>query len=212
MSGTDRLKSDRPRAVSDFYETPYGLIEGTKLFLKPLFDETYLNSYPYYLDPGCGNGRWGECIKDWYANKIWVDGIDIEERTKSPAYTSWAKGNFLACDFGDLTYDFVGGNFPFGSAEEFILKSLECTVEGGYVFSLLRLNFWGSQRRHWGLFDDFKPIQCWVSSRRPSFFSANGGGKTTDNFEYAMFIWQKGNRPDYTKTSTFYWNYDKRDK
>lgn len=90
-------------------------------------------------------------------------------------------------------YDIVITNPPFNLALDIIKKSLEFTVDWGYVIMLLRLNFFGSKNRK-RFFEDTLPIETYVHHKRISF--AKGA---TDSIEYMHCVWKKGINPPYTK-------------
>lgn len=84
---------------------------------------------------------------------------------------------------------------PFDIALKVIKKALEDVQNNGYVIMLLRLNFFGSEKRNKWLLENM-PKYCFVHSKRMSF-TQNGG---TDSIEYAHFIWQKGVTSKHTET------------
>lgn len=76
-------------------------------------------------------------------------------------------------------------NPPFYAAQTHIYRALEVAEFG--VYSLLRLNFLGSQKRK-NFFENNEPdVLC--LSERPSF-----DGKGTDRTEYSWFHWNPKKR------------------
>jgi hypothetical protein len=90
--------------------------------------------------------------------------------------------------------EIIIGNPPFTLALDFIKKALEDVEYGGYVIMLCRLNYFGAQYRK-KFWDKYMPLYVYVHSKRMSF---SDDGKTDSN-EYAHFVWQKGNYPEFTK-------------
>jgi len=202
------LKSERPRREYDFYETPAELVDASinRLWL----DEQIIPIYNY-LDPGCGNGIWGN-ILCYHVPDANIIGIDINLPDKDimgydTAYDILYDRDYLEYDVYN-EYDLIAGNPPYSLAEEFVRKSFELLRKGGYIFFLLRLAFLESKKRHFGLFSEFPPKRVYVLSRRPSFFSSNGKTKTTDALSYAMFLWQEGWKGK-TELDWLYWEYEK---
>lgn len=106
------------------------------------------------------------------------------------------KGDFLGSHFDKYKerFDIVISNPPYNQAQEFIERGLEMVKEDGYVIYLLRLNFFGAQKRL-EFFQKHMPVYTVVSSKRPKFVE----GKQTDATEYCHMIWQKGNYPKHSK-------------
>ena len=76
--------------------------------------------------------------------------------------------------------DCIIDNPPFSLAQQFIDRGLS---DARFNAHLLRLNFFGSQKRMpW--WQDKMPTHLFVLSQRPSFT-----GKGTDSIEYAWFVW-----------------------
>lgn len=87
-------------------------------------------------------------------------------------------------------------NPPFNLAEPIIEKALTEVADDGFVIMLLRLNFYGGQKRYNGFWQRVGlPKYTFVHHRRMSF---TPDGKT-DSIEYAHFVWQKGYRPEFTQ-------------
>lgn len=112
---------------------------------------------------------------------------DIREDSPAQHHT-----DFLSAQANPI-YDIVITNPPFNIALDIIKKSLEFTVDWGYVIMLLRLNFFWSKARK-SFFDEHMPIETYVHHKRISF--AKGA---TDSIEYAHYVFQKWFNPPYTK-------------
>lgn len=91
-------------------------------------------------------------------------------------------------------FDVLITNPPYSLAQEFVEHAWEIASPGAKLILLLRVNFFGGQKRSKWL-KNFMPIECHVTPRRPKFT-----GKGTDSTEYARFVWQKGLCPPFTKT------------
>jgi hypothetical protein len=208
MQTLNRLKSERPRKKYDFYETPIELSRASIYnFIK---DEEYKPLE--ILDPGAGHGVWGKALCEFFGyDSIAISGVEIDEKTKPEWYVDWYIGDYL--DYPNyVTYDsrqpeLIIGNPPYSLAEEFVRKSFDLLVDGGYIFFLLRLAFLESAKRI-PLYKEFPPKRVYVLQRRPSFFSSNGKTRTTDATSYAMFLWQEGWEGK-TELDWLYWEYDK---
>ncbi|MCF6205320.1 MAG: hypothetical protein L3J47_00305 [Sulfurovum sp.] len=118
-----------------------------------------------------------------------INCADIEPEDDFPC----AKQDFLDFYPRDL-YDLVVSNPPFNIAQKIIERAIDITRESGHVVMLLRINFFGGQKRSAWLSGNM-PIECYVTPRRPKF--KNG---KSDSTEYAWFVWEVGKHPDFTKT------------
>ena len=207
MQSLNRLKSTRKRKEYDFYETPLELCkQALSTFQKDEFHPKLFD----VVDAGAGAGVWGLAYRIVIVDDSHLIGIDIQHEDKpyplSSIYDDWILGDYL--DWVSIdNYGMVFGNPPYSLAEEFVRKSIDLVVGGGYVFFLLRLAFLESQKRHFGLFTDYPPKRVYVLSRRPSFFTTKEGRKTTDALSYAMFLFRKGWNGK-TELDWMYWNYD----
>ena len=86
--------------------------------------------------------------------------------------------------------DLVISNPPFVLALEFIQRALDDVRFGGWVVMLLRLNFFGSQKRK-PFFDAHMPERVYIHNQRMSF---TPDGKA-DSVEYMHAVWRKGHHP-----------------
>src|SRR5690554_1562221 len=204
MSSTNR---GYDRHVADYYVTPKKDVE---VFLNKFIQCNKISNPEKlkWLDPCCGGDKDNEVlylsvIKEKYNPKN-IIGIDIRDDSHADIVTS-----YLDVD-GEIIYDndIIISNPPFYLAEEFVKKSLENIKEGGYVIMLLRLNFFGSQKRK-ELFDDYMPKYCFIHRKRINFIPDSmkkqmklNGDKVPsgDSIEYAHFVWQKGYTMNYTQT------------
>jgi hypothetical protein len=177
-------KQMRPRDPADYYPTPIEICRASLALLPNYADP---NPEPFIIDPGAGDGVWGEAARErWpYAE---ISGCDIRDLPQPPAYDQWLpKWDFVHQAIGGGA-DLVIGNPPYKFAEEFVRKALRFTANGGYVLFLLRLAFLEGQSRGNGLWRESPPQSVHVLSARPSF---TGDGKT-DATAYAIYIWRKG--------------------
>jgi len=191
MSSTGR---GAQRKDHDKYYTPDWLVdEGIKIATRLL--ERYLRrikqekrTETVILEPCCGGGAIVRKMQEaWPAQKVTY--FDISPDVGFPC----EKQDFLSYQpprFSSLTVS----NPPYVEAEAIIKKAIDETYLFGYVVMLLRVNFFGGQKRSAWLSENM-PTEMHVSPRRPSFT-----GKSTDSTEYAWFVWEKGKHPEYTKT------------
>lgn len=200
MSSTNRNKNKK-RNNYDYYVTPDWIIEellneisedqkGDRKFkISP--GSSDLLSQLEILDPCAGGSRhhgmsYADFLQKNGAKSI--DTIDIRDDSRASI-----KGNFLEMNL-DKKYDLIITNPPYLSAQSFVEKSLEVTKPGGLVIMLLRLNFFGSQKRLM-FWKNNMPLYTLTHSKRVCFT----GDNKTDSTEYAHFIWQKDNCPEFTK-------------
>jgi hypothetical protein len=172
MSATNR---GAKRETNDAYPTPAYCI---KEFLNAFFKLEKFSPDARILDPCCGQRPYSIELQSRGFKYLW--NVDIDD-TVNPDDV---------CDYLNTPVTFrphiIISNPPYSVASQFIEKSLHDVNLYGYVAFLLRLNFFGSQKRK-PFFDKYPPKYCFVHSKRPSF---KGGG--TDATEYAHFVWQQG--------------------
>ena len=191
-------KTLRPRQKNDVYPTP---VECCRASLK-LFDHL---DFQTILDPGCGNGPWGQAAREIWPN-AWIEGIDIEPGVNS-AYNVIHTGDYFKGDC--LTYkhyDCIIGNPPYRLAERFVRRSFDLLADRSVMVQLLRLAFLEGQDRGKHLWRAHPPVSVYVLSRRPSF-TANG---KTDATAYGIYIFDT-NHPWGHPPSLHWldWDYDK---
>lgn len=116
-----------------------------------------------------------------------INTIDIREDSRAEIKTDYLKYEV------ENKYDLIITNPPFKIARDIIEKALEDVNEGGFVVMLLRLNYFGSQKR-FDLWQDHLPKYCFVHHQRMSF---TDNGKT-DSIEYCHMVWEKGYKPNFT--------------
>jgi len=143
-------------------------------------DKGHLMSYPTAIIETCG--------------VIPGDIMTIDIREDSLAKI---KADYLKFDVKSINGyppDIIITNPPFDLTQEFIEKALDDVSDGGYVIMLLRLNFFGSQKRK-EFWKNKMALYCFVHSKRMSF---TPDGKT-DSVEYSHMIWRKGISPEFCK-------------
>ena len=174
MSSTNRGSI---REVSDYYVTP---IRDIVKFLSSWEDFSLLES-PSILDPCAGGDSLNEMSYPIALNGFGLnyDTIDIREDSKALQI-----GDYLHIDCSNK-YDLIITNPPFSLAQEIAIKAINEVKPNGFVVLLLRLNFFGSQKR-FGFWQNYPPYGIFVHSRRMSFT-----GGTTDSIEYMHCIWKK---------------------
>lgn len=185
MSSTNRSNA-RDSHISDYYVSPVSSIE------EFIAAQTQIDSTDKtILDPCAGGDRFNkmsypDVLKDYSSRVITSDIREDSLAVHIVDYLEW--------DVSETKIDIITiSNPPFNLALEIIEKALKDVVEGGYVVMLLRLNFFGSQKRK-PFFDKYPPLSCYVHNKRMKYTNTNG----TDSIEYMHCIWQKGTKPDYT--------------
>lgn len=190
MSSTNR-SNHRNSHRDDYYQTPSWCIEE---FMKSFLDTICIGNLSEFsiLDPCAGGdddhvAAYPNALVKFGAEAI--DTMDIRAESRANII-----GDFLSDDLDlDKKYDMVISNPPFNLAKDFVDRGLEVVEKGGFVIYLLRVSFLGSQKRKpW--WKENMPSYIFVHSKRPSF--TNGG---TDSAEYAHFVWEKGERPEFAK-------------
>lgn len=197
MSSTNR---GYERHISDFYITPQ---EPIKQFMTKFLEiENFIKDI-LILDPCAGGNDKYDMPYPSVLNKLGFHYIKTnDERINSRAFYS---DDYLK-EFKLKGFDLIISNPPFNLALEFISKALEDVSSNGFIVFLLRLNFFGSEKRK-EFFKENMPKYCFIHSKRISFFpeDINIDGKiykkgSTDSIEYAHFVWQKGHKTEFTKT------------
>lgn len=185
MSSTNR---GYERNSHDYYITPDWII---KSFLDKFLEVELINKSLFILDPSSGGDSinlapYPKILKEY--GFINIRTSDIREDSDSER-----KGvDYLTVNVEK--FDMIITNPPFNLSLEFLKKALEDVVENGFVIFLLRLNFFGSQKRK-VFFDENMPKYCFIHTKRPSFIKGS-----TDSIEYAHFVWQKEYKENFTKT------------
>ena len=184
MSSTNRSNA-RDLHISDYYVTP---IASIKEFISAQTQIDFIDKT--ILDPCAGGDTinkmsYPEVLKDYSSRVITSDIREDSLAVHTVDYLEW--------DVSETKIDIIITNPPFNIASEIIEKALRDVTVGGYVVMLLRLNFFGSQKRK-PFFDAYPPLACYVHNKRMKFTNTNG----TDSIEYMHCIWQKGVKPDFT--------------
>lgn len=197
MSSTNRSKV-RHEHISDYYVTPLQPIldlfcrlseqeQMDKLFLKT---GVFKNNITF-LDPCAGGGQ-GEYMSYPEAIKIYggthINTVDIREDSLAAVV-----GNYLEMEITNKPTVIIT-NPPFLYAQEIIEKALRDVQDGGFVIMLLRLNFFGSQKRK-EFWEDNMPILTFVHRKRINFVKGMRG----DSVEYMHCVWKKGEKKNFTK-------------
>lgn len=186
MSSTNR-GADRNKF--DYYVTPKTEIHKfLSEFLKNHKEIKYFN----ILDPCAGGdiknaASYPDVIND-SLTKCDITTLDIREDSRA----QYKGVDYLTVDVKDYCKrrpNIIITNPPFYLAEDFIKKALEDVEKDGYVITLLRLNFLGSQARNKWLLNNM-PYEIYVHAKRMSF-TADG---KTDSIEYAHFVFKKGHK------------------
>jgi hypothetical protein len=204
MSATGR---GTVRHRDDYYITPKWCIENFMAWAnKNLFilrNSDALDAM-YILDPCAGGDKdnpvmpYPVVLKEMVEhNALYIITNDIRKDSPAFLHTDFTLYKELETVGGLRNYAMIISNPPYKIATDFVEAALNRVEERGEVIMLLRVNFFGSQKRNeW--FEKFRPEWAVVSSRRPSF-RADG---QTDASEYAHFIWNKRWDKSYTKTET----------
>lgn len=193
MSSTNR---GRKRNAQDYYVTPVHQIVdflraidrdlswswAGKEVLDPCAggDAKHPMSYPTALEQFC---------KEQGTKLKGLTTVDIREDSLAQF-----EGDYLTSPLDTPTPDIAISNPPFNLAQQFIDKALNDVADEGWVIMLLRLNFFGSDKRlEW--WHGRMPVWTYVHSKRMSFTE----DRKTDSIEYCHCMWQKGNHPRVTQ-------------
>ena len=187
MSSTNRSNA-REDHVADYYVTPIDKINEFLDVFVPTIGE--IGAYKV-LDPCAGGDlkhlmSYPEALKQYGFTNI--DTIDLREDSLAAL-----KMDYLTHDCKNK-YDMIITNPPFNIAKEIIEKALNDVKDGGFVIMLLRLNFFGSDKRK-ELWDNYFPTYSFVHRKRIGF---TGDGKT-DSIEYQHLVFVRGSNPEWCK-------------
>lgn len=179
MSSTNR---GGKRHVSDYYVTPIPVV--VKM-LHELRKDCPQALEGWILDPCAGGDdntpmSYPTALKEMGVHPWQITTVDIREDSKADIkadYLSWKP---------PYKYEMIITNPPFDQALEIIEKALTEVVDGGLVVMLLRLNFFGSDKR-FSFWQQNMPAHTYVHYKRISFT-----GGPTDSIEYMHCVWQKG--------------------
>ena len=196
MSATNRSKV-RHEHISDYYVTPQKPILDvlTAMEHSPqtahLFWNSKFHNHVTFLDP-CAGGDSENPMSYPQAIKIYggshINTVDIREDSLAAVV-----GNYLEMEITNKPTVIIT-NPPFLYAQEIIEKALQDVQDGGFVIMLLRLNFFGSQKRE-EFWKDNMPVLTFVHRKRINFVKGMRG----DSIEYMHCVWQKGESQNFTK-------------
>lgn len=127
-----------------------------------------------------------------------VDGVDIQRFPVEHIYDNYYVGDFLSLEFPHK-YDKIVENPPYYAVTDIIYKAMDILPNGGYLSFMLKLAFLVGQERMSGLFKKYPLKEVMVSASRIPFRTEamiQAGKKSSNTFEYAQFIWQKGHNLD----------------
>jgi len=217
-----RRQAKKNRIIHDLYTTPCWIIENFLQWADTSYHMELFRHMPIeILDPCAGGDAvnpmpYPDALKKILQNDRLYKLTTNDIRIHSPADQHV---DFLESS-PNKNFDMVISNPPYLLAIDFIRKGLEIVRQHGYVVYLLRINFFGSDRRKEWLQKNM-PEWCVVSSKRPSFCKICPECKSkyhptskvcsalncltklvkgSDATEYAHFVWKKGYHPEYTKT------------
>lgn len=196
------MKSNRPRNLRDFYETPYGL---AKAALEHLSIDCVF-SLKYTVDAGCGNGIWGKAFQEVFGDDYLIDGVDIEHPKEALPYSCFHLTDYTEWQ-PEIPPTLIIGNPPYNQMEQFVRHSWDIGDIGTYILFLCRLEFLASRRRQIGLYREMPPFYVTVLTRRPSFFQTKENLMTTDAMDYALFLWVVGSTDFHPTINWLYWEY-----
>ena len=179
-------KKLKKRDEYDYYPTPIGLCRQALTILPSSF-------YPFSVfDPGCGNGVWGEAVRELYRT-CFIGGIELRKVEINPAFNYlFAEQDYLEDYWNPWErpqYDLIIGNPPYKLAENFIDRSLELVNDNGNILFLFRLAFLESLKRYNKYWTQNKPVKVAVLVNRISFT----GDKKSDDTAYALYLFKKNN-------------------
>lgn len=175
------------RIPNDHYPTPEYTVLSAFRKLSELTDAYYPERKFSLLDPGAGDGIWGNVARQLW-RRITLYGVELRDIPQPEGYDLWD------CPFDFVersvryhtTFDLIIGNPPFAQAEAFIRSSLALLRPEGWLMFLLREGFVGSQKRQKGLFRELPYCHKAVCTKRPIFYGSN-----SKPIEYAIFFWKK---------------------
>lgn len=186
MSSTNR---NSVRHEADYYVTP---VDSIIDFLDAPGSPSLNYSGDTVLDPCAGGDAkhpmsYPEALRRYYGD-FDIDTVDIRADSRAAIkadYLTWTP---------QKQYNIIITNPPFNLALEIIQKALCDVADKGLVIMLLRLNFFGSQKRSAWLKNNM-PSWCYVHSKRMSFSDCGG----TDSIEYMHAVWVRGICPPSTQ-------------
>ena len=188
MSATNR---GAIRNKDDYYATPAWAINQ---FLDSFFTDYNLPSVARILDPCAGGDvERGMAYPAGLEQAGWRNIETMDIRGDSPAMMHGVDYLKVSAPYAGQ-YDLIITNPPFKLAVEITRKALADVKLGGFVVMLQRLNWLGAQSRL-PFWRENLPVSIYVHNKRLAFSNA----KTTDSIEYAHFVFQSGNNPEFSK-------------
>lgn len=173
------------------------------------------------LDPGAGDGRWGQTVKALYPLAE-IHGVERRRVLRPEGFELWASRKDFLSFRPKTRYGLILGNPPYGplingvlQAELFIRHAWDLLENGGRLLFLLRLAMQAGIDRYEGLWTTHPPTLVATVSRRPSFGKNRHGRRGTNGTDYGLYLWNKGldGRPEGTPrawpTELFYYEPDK---
>ena len=166
----------KERIAQDFYPTPFWCIDA-------LISHLSLKEGDVLSEPAKGDGRIYDRFPDGYQKK-WAELSDGRDYLNPVEH--------------DYSASVIITNPPFSIAMEFIRSAIDRDLTGhGTVAMLLRMSMLGSKERA-DFWREFPVTNLFILTPRPSFVHGS-----SDNSEYAWFIWDYGNRFDLPALWTF---------
>jgi hypothetical protein len=167
----------------------------------------------YILDPGAGDGRWGQAAKALYPGAH-LAGVELRDTDEPEGFDYWLSGgNFLEFDpwLVWVRYNLICGNPPYGPkipekrldpkkgeiwvnvplAEHFIRHGFDLLAPGGRMIYLLPLQLQAGKDRYNNLWVTHPPTLVAVVSPRPSFGLNMHGRRGTNGTDYGIYCWDK---------------------
>lgn len=165
----------------------------------------------YILDPGAGDGRWGQAAKALYKNAH-IAGVESRRVDEPDGFDYWLDDfDFLKfkIPFSFVRYGLICGNPPYGPkldsgrrderrrkilvplAEFFIRIGFDLLAPGGRMIYLLPLQMQAGKDRYNNLWVTHPPTLVAVVSPRPSFGLNAKGRRGTNGTDYGLFVWDK---------------------
>jgi hypothetical protein len=160
----------------------------------------------YVLDPGAGDGRWGQAAKALYPDAE-VQGVELRNVEKPDGIDAWIRQKNFITFYTAVRYGLICGNPPYGPkvpeerkggkrvsvplAEHFIRRGFDLLAPGGRMLYLLPLQLMAGKDRYNNLWRTHPPTLVAVVSPRPSFGLNRHGRRGTNGTDYALFVWDK---------------------
>jgi hypothetical protein len=186
----------------DYWPTPQALCDASTKMVKRYISQP--SSMLKVLDPGCGDGVWGNSVLTEIGEHVILTGMDIRQVQRNPNYENWIVGaDYLTYEFKEK-FDLIIGNPPYKYAQEFIEKSLGLLNNDGVLSFLIRLSFLEGRNRQLSLFQKTPPDSVHVLTRRIKFFKDS---KYSSSTAFAIFVWKKEKNSGYSGLTFLNWLY-----